>query len=659
MSQPRYLTKSRFKLATECPTKLFYTGKKEYLDNKLNDPFLASLADGGFQVGELAKCYYPDGHDITSLNYEQSVQQTNALLKQENVVIFEPAIRYGNLFIRVDILVKRGNEYQLIEVKAKSYSAKKDKDFLNASGKIDAKWKPYIYDVAFQKYVLKQSIPSAIVSSYLMVVDKDTPCPVNGLNQKFKLTRDSRNRRGVAVSNSLSQKDLSVKILKKVNTDQAVQVAYDTELHTGMPVKGFIANIEVLAEKYANDEKVIPVIGARCKKCEFTCSEADEAKGFKSGFKECWKEQLHWSEEDFNEPTVLEVSNFRGANKCIENGKIRLRDLTPEDINYEASRAPALSLKERQWMQIEKVKENDSSIYFDVDSMKSEMATWTYPLHFIDFETCSVAIPFHKGMLPYEGIAFQFSHHVLHRDGRVEHAGQFLSSQAGVFPNFNFVRALKRQLEKDNGTIFRYSNHENTYLNMVYQQLKVSSESDSNELCEFIKSITKSSNNSIDNWLGDRCMVDQWELVKKYYYDPATAGSNSIKAVLPAMLNSSKFLQQKYSKPIYGTQELPSLNFENKIWIQFDDTGKVQDPYKLLPTLFADASEHDVELLSELEELNNGGLALTAYARLQFTEMSEYERKELERGLLKYCELDTLAMVMIQEAWQEMMSKSI
>ena len=33
--KPRYLTKSRFKLALECPTKLFYTGKIEiYPDAK-------------------------------------------------------------------------------------------------------------------------------------------------------------------------------------------------------------------------------------------------------------------------------------------------------------------------------------------------------------------------------------------------------------------------------------------------------------------------------------------------------------------------------------------------------------------------------------------------------------------------------------------------
>ena len=50
MKKYRYLTKSRFKLATECPTKLYYTGKKEYLNQKYEDSFLLALAEGGFQV---------------------------------------------------------------------------------------------------------------------------------------------------------------------------------------------------------------------------------------------------------------------------------------------------------------------------------------------------------------------------------------------------------------------------------------------------------------------------------------------------------------------------------------------------------------------------------------------------------------------------------
>ena len=45
MTKPRYLTKSRFKLAVQCPTKLFYTGKKNiYRDTMQEDSFLAMLA---------------------------------------------------------------------------------------------------------------------------------------------------------------------------------------------------------------------------------------------------------------------------------------------------------------------------------------------------------------------------------------------------------------------------------------------------------------------------------------------------------------------------------------------------------------------------------------------------------------------------------------
>ncbi len=62
---PRYITKSRFKLALQCPTKIYYDGKPEYANQKLEDTFLLALADGGFQVGELAKCYFPGGHVLS------------------------------------------------------------------------------------------------------------------------------------------------------------------------------------------------------------------------------------------------------------------------------------------------------------------------------------------------------------------------------------------------------------------------------------------------------------------------------------------------------------------------------------------------------------------------------------------------------------------
>ncbi|MDC0122400.1 hypothetical protein OAH99_01775 [Planktomarina sp.] len=60
-----------------------------------------------------------------------------------------------------------------------------------------------------------------------------------------------------------------------------------------------------------------------------------------------------------------------------------------------------------------------------------------------------------------------------------------------------------------------------------------------------------------------------------------------------------------------------------------------------------------VVLLSQDDKLKNGGAALMAYARMQFEVMSDYERGELQNALRKYCELDTLAMVMIVEAWRD------
>jgi hypothetical protein len=152
-------------------------------------------------------------------------------------------------------------------------------------------------------------------------------------------------------------------------------------------------------------------------------------------------------------------------------------------------------------------------------------------------------------------------------------------------------------------------------------------------------------------------MIDMLELVKRYYYDPATKGSNSIKDVLPAILSSSEFLQKKYSKPIYGADGgIPSLNYRDWQWIKLEN-GSVIDPYKLLPKMFQDFTDKELELLSDDDELKGGGAALAAYARLQFEEMSEYERLEIRKALLKYCELDTLAMVMIYEGWGEMINQ--
>ena len=143
-------------------------------------------------------------------------------------------------------------------------------------------------------------------------------------------------------------------------------------------------------------------------------------------------------------------------------------------------------------------------------------------------------------------------------------------------------------------------------------------------------------------------MVDLQKIVVKYYYDPFTGSSNSIKYVLPAVINRSEKLREKYSQPIYGSSEIPSLNYSEKVWIQKEGNSFI-DPYKLLPPLFDGVDTSDLEQLMTDEELKDGGAALAAYGYLQYAEMSNQERKEIEGALLRYCELDTFAMVMLME----------
>ena len=374
-----------------------------------------------------------------------------------------------------------------------------------------------------------------------------------------------------------------------------------------------------------------------------------------SGFHECWEESLGWENEDFNKPNVLDIWDHRTKDKLIEQGKIKFSQFIETDINPKLDKGNNELLRvERQWMQIEKIQNNDSSVWLEKDGLKVEMNKWKYPLHFIDFETSTVAIPFNKDRHPYEGVAFQYSHHIVSEDGVIEHKGQYLNNERGIFPNYEFVRRLKEELEQDEGTIFRYHNHENTYLNMIYKQLQTEKDdvADKDELCSFIQDITKSTKDSINKWCGDRNMEDLWILVKKYYYNPSTNGSNSLKDVLPATINSSDYLKQKYSQPIYGTTKMPSLNFTKHQWLDIKE-NIASDPYdKLNISEFFDGADI-CDSQENSDGIKDGGAAMMAYAKMQFEELSSEKRDALQEALLRYCELDTLAMVMIYEAWCE------
>ncbi|MGD9629257.1 MAG: DUF2779 domain-containing protein [Pyrinomonadaceae bacterium] len=657
MSEQRYLTKSRFKLGVECPTKLYYTGKKEvYADQKLDDRFLEELANGGYQIGELAKHYFPGGVEIGRGFAGDALAETRRMIESGDGIIYEAAFQAEGYFIYADIVEVKDGVIFLYEVKSKSFDPLSDSFTKKRGNGLIADWIPYLNDVAFQKMVIRKAFPEREVRAHLALVDKSQRCPTDGLNQKFRVSRtpDGTN---VTVS-GLTAEDLAVRLLRVENVDEICDGLIDGDLFESPLGLTFEGTAKALAEHYARDEKMTPRATAACAKCEFRSSGVQSALGLQDGFRECWSEIFGWGDEHFALQSVLDVWDLKCKDKLIAEGRVSIDQVTEADLNLKEPGHPGLSRTQRQLLQITKACSNDPECHIDGAGLAAEFGSWQFPLHFIDFETSMPAIPYNAGRRPYEGIAFQFSHHVVYGDGTLEHKGEFLNISPGRFPNFDFIRALKAELEADDGTVFQYSKFENTYLNLVYRQLLEIETTDRAELLEFIREIATANDRTKaigEDWAdGPRTMVDMLQLVKRYYYDPATRGSNSIKQVLPAILNSSPYLQAKYEQPIYGASSgIPSLNFKDHAWVRFEN-GSVADPYTLLEKIFADISDKDLDLLLNDDDIRDGAAAMTAYAKLQFEDMPAEVRTAIQAGLLRYCELDSLAMVMIYEGWREM-----
>lgn len=636
----RYLTKSRFKLAVECPRKLFYSGKNGYRNTKQADSFLQSLADGGFQVGELAKRLYPGGIEITAKSNAEALAATAELLQRENVTLFEPAIAFGNLLVRADVLIKTGSSLKIVEVKSKSFDST-DPQIEGKTG-LKSGFRPYIEDVAFQAFVVSCAFPDSRVSAFLLLPDKSLRASVDQMNQLFKIDRSGTQVRVISdpKADGLSAAD---SLLCELNVDPYIALVHEHGLSTPDGNLSLAEASSGWAEAYAHDAPLPALIGAQCAKCEFKAPLGD---ALKSGHAECWKEANGWSDADLAEPTILDLWNFRGKQKLIDQGVLRLAEVTKQDLKLTPG-SHGLSNSERQWLQVDglPIEHKSAGFFLDHDYLASEMDSWVYPLNFIDFETATVALPFHRGMRPYESVAFQFSHHVMEADGSLRHANEFLLAEPGGFPNFEFARALKEALSQNAGSVFRWAEHENTILKHIVAQMETRDDApaDKEELSIFLQTLIKG---------GSRAMIDLKDLAQKGYFHPSTKGSNSIKKVLPAVLETSIFLKERYSQPLYGSANgIPSKNFRGMAWWSADELGLVQDPYKKLVGAI-DGEWVEIEASEEDLDIAAGGEAMMAYARLQYETLDDATRASLKAKLLRYCELDTLAMAMVVEAWK-------
>tara|TARA_Y100000034_G_scaffold136409_1_gene212718 strand:- start:21681 stop:23708 length:2028 start_codon:yes stop_codon:yes gene_type:complete len=664
-----YLTKSKFIQGYNCKRQLYYAlNPNEFANSKINDPFLEALAKGGYQVGELAKFFNNlegvPSYSISTLDTNAAIKETEELLKKDKVVIFEAAFLYKNCLVRADIIQKDGDDLKLIEVKSKSLDPEHFEDVIfdtdkwleykslgrsNPYGGIlnrpkafknhpeflfKKEYEKYILDITYQAWVVQKAKPEYNFSFEFCVPNKNSKASVDNLNEFFMIKKD-KDFFKVISPKDLSKEDLGDNLLTNIPCTWVTEAIFKNKIDDLLNFDSLVEELSILVEL---NEKPIKQITNSCKDCPARCDSKDK----RNGFNLCMSEETGMEESEVAAyPNVFDLWNNRNSAKSLlVDGFFHLKDYESKETSLSVEKFKPL---DRQNLQIEKEKNNDKEFVVLLDSLKKEMNKHEFPLHFIDFETSMMAIPQNKGQSPYQIIAFQYSHHVINEKWEIEHKSQYINLEKG-HPNFDFLRNLKSSLGSK-GTIFKWSPHEKTVLNKIKLELQVSSESDKEELISFVDELCYSESS--------RAMVDMWAMYKNYQYIPSTKGSNSIKYVLPAVMEIFDDFKEEFNTGVYGkNKKYKSLNFEEFTWFK-EENGKLIDPYLQLPKIF-NMEKDDLDRMFEGDVLKDGGAAMVAYGACQFSQITDQEKNDIKEALLRYCELDTFAMVIIYLHWAKL-----
>ena len=159
----------------------------------------------------------------------------------------------------------------------------------------------------------------------------------------------------------------------------------------------------------------------------------------------------------------------------------------------------------------------------DKDKIKEFLNTIHYPINFFDFETFQNAIPRFDNQRPYAQMPFQYSLHILHEDGTLEHK-EFLGDE-NKDPRYILATKMLNDITPS-GSIVAYN-----------QSFEIKQIKNLANICEDISDELLALNERFID------LADPFD--KKHYYLPEFNGKYSIKIVLPAMFPNDDELDYK------------------------------------------------------------------------------------------------------------------
>jgi hypothetical protein len=617
---PATLSKSDYKIARTCPTKLYYR-QQGYPSSRDDNQYLALLAQGGYMVEKMAKLLFPEGRELPySGGAETSARLTSDALQSDCVTIFEGTFLSRGRLARVDILQKRGDVFNLIEVKSGSYSsleaaaraaAGQPNPFRTKKGALVAKRLPYLEDVTFQALVLRELFPTATIRPFLALVDKDRTSSEDAIHRYFRVRREpAEGRRIPRVSVDFTGN------VERLRSDHLIAI-----LDVTAEVDELAAEVDSAAEFLAASlvpelTKIATPPSVDCRDCEYRV----DASETRNGFLECW------GAAGRADPNILDLcylSTIGPKGNSVPNQLIREGRCSLYDLPFEALVKQDGEIGARNRRQIIQIEHSRAGTAWISEDLKQFVGQQAYPLHFIDFETSALAVPYHAGMRPYENVAYQWSCHTIPAPGATPVHAEWIND-VDAFPNLEFVRTLRACIGVG-GTVFMWAPHERTVLRQIRSQLERYGLAE-RDLTEWVLSLAGEADDDEEEGANPGRMVDLNKATVDGFFLPDMAGRTSIKWVLAAVWAADPAIRQEFAQ-----------------YERYQD-GRLLDPYEALDP---------IEIAGSRINVVDGTEAMIAYQEMLYGESRDNpaKRDAYRRLLLQYCELDTAAMVMIWRHW--------
>jgi hypothetical protein len=246
-------------------------------------------------------------------------------------------------------------------------------------------------------------------------------------------------------------------------------------------------NIATLKQALSLNAEPVIGIGPHCQK-PYSCDAMDY----------CWHHQ-----GGIPEYSIFDLANLKAGKKfkLYNKGVISLNDIT--DLSDFSS---------AQQLQIAAEQTGKETI--NHGAIKQFLKDLSYPIYHLDFETFHPAIPCWKNSSPHQHIPYQYSIHIEHEDGKLNHK-EFLET-SGIDPRNGLAKRLVETIPMD-ATVLAY--------NMGFEKRVIKG------LAESFSDLAPHLMNIHDN-IQDLMKPFQ----KKDYYTAAMKGKYSIKNVLPALV---------------------------------------------------------------------------------------------------------------------------